>query len=237
MPPSSLSDFATELLIQVYKSLDNVKDVTALNLVSHQFYDLWLSNALSISDAVFSRMIESIDDARELVKLQQKFLERDHGDDDGQHDPYRRALERNKLMISNAHGFPAFCEAEKQLDPVSLRFNRNDEETHSKIYYRLRMLILAKQDTFAQSSCLASLNFETVKMMCSIIFREGRAHIVSGGVRDVPMWFGIEKVGGECSAEQRRSFRSTLIYVWKILNERGRVLERAEEVEHDVENV
>ncbi len=106
MPPASLSDLPAELLIQVYKSLDNVKDVTALNLTSHQFYHLWVSNTVSISDAVFSCTINSFDDARELAKIQQKFVERNHCDDDGHQDPYQRARERNKLMISNAYKLP-----------------------------------------------------------------------------------------------------------------------------------
>ena len=108
MQPVSLSDFPAELLIQVYKSLDNMKDITALNLVSHQFYDLWHSHTVSISDAVFSRKIKSFDDVTELMKLQQKSVERNHSDDNGHHDPYRQALERNKLMVSNAHDHLAF---------------------------------------------------------------------------------------------------------------------------------
>ena len=57
--------------------------MTALNLTSHQLYNVWLSNTLSISAAVLSRTIASYDDAYELAITQQKALERhlDHNDD------------------------------------------------------------------------------------------------------------------------------------------------------------
>ena len=100
-----------------------MKDITALNLVNCRFYELWFSHTLSISDAVFSCTIKSFEHTRDLVKSQQKVLEQDHCDNDGHHDPYRRALERNKLMISNIHGVHAFYEDEKQVDPDAFRLN------------------------------------------------------------------------------------------------------------------
>ena len=70
MSPASLSDFPVEVLIQVYILLNNVKDVTALNLASHRLHNVWLLNIESISAAVLSRTIESYDYACELVKIQ-----------------------------------------------------------------------------------------------------------------------------------------------------------------------
>ena len=223
MSSALLSDFPTELLIQVYKSLDNVKDITALNLVSHQFYDLWSSHALSISDAVFSRTIKSYHHARELVKLQQQVLERNHCDDDGHHDPYQRALQRNKLMISNIHSFHAIYEAEKQVDSDEFRFNR--EEIYFKTYSGLCMLILAEEDRFV-SSRLASLNFETLRIIYSAAYRyredysqDGLAEILN----HVHMRFGVGRIG-------RNLPDDTLKRLWKIVVELGRALERAEDV-------
>ena len=231
MPSASLSDFPAELLIQVYKSLDNVKDITALNLVSHQFYDLWFSHTLSISDAVFSRTIKCFDLARELVELQEKIIERIRCNDNGHHDPYRRALEHNKLMMSNAHGFPYSYEAEAQVHPAVFRFHRDYEELQLKIYYGLCILVLAEEDTFAQSSCLASLDFETMRLMYFVIYRETYdAPVGFTGVQYVHFRFGLDKTGG-------KSPEDSLEYVRKILVERGRALERAEEVGRGVENV
>ncbi|KAK0515373.1 hypothetical protein JMJ35_002752 [Cladonia borealis] len=224
MPSASLSDFPAELLVQVYKSLDNVKDITALNLVTHQFYDLWLSNTLSISDAVFSRTVKSYHHARELVKLQQKVLERDHCDDDGHHDPYRRALERNKLIISNATGFHVFYEAKKQVSP---------EEIHLETYYGLCRLILAEELPFAESSCLALLNSEIVRIMYSVVYHYPEDHaqaVLTGLLDEVHTRFGVGIIDGKFPGD-------IVECLWKILVEHVRALERAEVVGNGVENV
>ena len=54
MPSTSLSDFPVEVLIQVYESLDNVTDITVLNLTTYQHYNVWLSNTVLISTTVLS---------------------------------------------------------------------------------------------------------------------------------------------------------------------------------------
>ena len=225
MPPASLSDFPAELLIQVYKSLDNVKDVTALNLASHQFYDLWLSHIVSISDAVFSRTIKSFDDARELVKIQQKLVERNHCDDNGHHDRYREALERNKLMISNVQNCLANNAYEKQDFSAP-----SDETLLSKINYCAWMLVLTTEDTFAQSSCLASLDLETLQPMFEIVGR--LIDLLESGIFYVyfPPGIDFNKIGG-------RSQEDRLVNVRDTLEERISALKMAEEVGNGVEDI
>ena len=68
MPSASLGDFPVEVSVQVYKSLDNVTDITASNLTYHQLFNVWHSNTIYISAAVLPRAIESYDDAYELAK-------------------------------------------------------------------------------------------------------------------------------------------------------------------------
>ena len=189
MSPPSLSNCPAELLIQVYKLLDNVKDVTALNLVSHQFYSLWLSHTLSISDAVLSHTIKSFNDARKLVELQQKFLERDHCDDDGHHDPYRRALERNKLMISNDQNSVHLSEVVYELSPAA-------QTVWSKVYYCLRILVLTTEDTFAQSSYVASLELGASVALYELV-RHELFIFKNRGMASVTLRFGLERFGGK----------------------------------------
>ena len=228
MPPASLTTFPAELLIQVYKSLDNVKDVTALNLASHQFYNLWLSHTVSISDAVFSRAIKSFDDARELAEIQQKFVERNHCDDNGHHDRYQEALERNKLLTSNEDAFRTFYQQEKP-------WLNSDENLMSKIYYCVCMLILMKDDAFAQSSCLASLDLETLQHMFNVM---NRFWLVLSfvledddglGLRVLPE-IDLKKLGRKSRMDMLENARDTL-------EQRISALKMAGEVGNDMEDV
>ena len=188
MAPASLTTFPAELLIQVYKSLNNVKDVTALNLASPRFHGVWRENIVSISDAVFSRTIKNYVVARELVKVQQKSVERNPCEDNGHQDPYRQALERNKLMVSNAHDSLKFYQEER-------RWLKRDETFMSKIYYRICMLVLAKEDTFAQSSCLASFDLETLKLMLKVFHEHVRTLTLQPNGK-FSAQFTSSKVGG-----------------------------------------
>ena len=165
MPTASFSDFPVEVLMQVYKSLDNVKDVTALNLTSHRLHNVWLSNTMCISDAVLSRTIKGYDKASEFVEIQQKFLERKHCDDDGRN---QQTLERNRLALSNARHCLDFYEAATD-SWCSGRCLSCNETLWSQIYYCLRILDFTGEDTFAQSPCLASLDYETLEIMFSFI--------------------------------------------------------------------
>ena len=219
MSPPSLSNFPTELSIQVYKSLDNVKDVTALNLVSHQFYNLWLSHTLSISDAVLSHTIKSFNDARELVELQQKFLERDHCDDDGHHDPYRRALERNKLMVFNDHDCLHLSKVVYELSPAT-------RIVWSKVYYCLCILVLTTEDTFAQSSYVASLEFGTSVILFELVC--DKLFVFNSRFR--VLRFSLERFGG-------KPLDKTLKNILDMLEKHISALKTEKEVGKGVENV
>ncbi len=227
MPPASLSDFPAQLLIQVYKSLDNVKDVTALNLASHQFYDLWHSHTVSISDAVFSRKIKSFDDARELANIQQKSFGWDHCDDNGPHDPYRQTLERNKLMVSNIH------DSFKYYDKESVS-GRSFGALLSKAYYCVCTLVLTTEDSFAQSSCLASLDLETLQLMREFVgqslFTLTLCAQTDGSSVPFHSRFALERLDG-------KSPKDTLENVLDTLKKHISALEMAEEVGNGVENV
>ena len=210
--------FPAELLIQVYKSLDNVKDITALNLASHQFYDLWSSHTLSISDAVFSGTIKSFDDARELAELQQNYFGRNHWDDNGHHDPYLEALERNKLMVFNAHNYLDVCEEGISLRPFERWINPN-EPILSRVYYCIWKLVLMEEDTFAQSSCLASLDLKNLEVMVEIIVRDMSPSFLFPG-RDGfndqdPPRFALKQMGGKSPEHALLNVLNTLRkHIW-----------------------
>ena len=296
MPPASLSDFPVEVLIRLYKSLNTVKDITALNLASSRLHNVWLSNTVSISDAVLSRTIESYDDACELAKLQQKFpepkqcdkdvhnqvllkdvqdqqllaryklaisnaprlrdvwlsnagsvsdvklsyitedydgtyehaeiqqklLERKQCDD---HGPDQQMLERNKLILSNAHLYHYFYEVTTNLCSSEPWFN-SDETLWSKIYYCLCILDFAEEDTSAQSPRLASLNLKTMEAIFSLftsyvaVIIPCLARIASGGG---PLRTGLEALGKKRAGSTLLDFRYMLANQIMALKKGGEV--------------
>ena len=64
----SLSYLPNELLIPIFKSVDNVSDAAALSRTSRRFYDVYQYNLSSICDAVLPRTIEVYDQAAQLVE-------------------------------------------------------------------------------------------------------------------------------------------------------------------------
>jgi len=67
MTSTSLSGLAPEQVLQVFKSLDNHHDITALSANPRKFNEVWQLNASTISKAVIPRSIERHDLAIELV--------------------------------------------------------------------------------------------------------------------------------------------------------------------------
>lgn len=201
MPPASFSSCPAEVWIQVYKSLDDAKDATALRGTFRKLRAVWHSNAASISDVIFPRTIKGYNKARELVKIQQKSLGRNHCEDDDRSS--QEVLEQNKLMISNAKGYHALHKAMPR--PYSPRWLYCDENLRSKIYYCLCMLVLTQGDTSAQPSCFDSLDLETLEIMCDFVgwYSIERFYLFKRDENrpSFPIPFGLEKVVGISLAE------------------------------------
>ena len=64
----SLSCLPTELLVHIFKLVDNVCDAAALSRTSHHFHAIYKYNLSSICDAVLPRSIEAYDQAAQLVE-------------------------------------------------------------------------------------------------------------------------------------------------------------------------
>ena len=163
----------------------------------------------------------------ELVKLQQKVLEQDYCNNYSHHDPYRRALKRNKLLISNIHRFHSFYKVENQVDADECRLNH--EEIHLRTYFDLCMLVVAEEDRRV-SSHLALLDSEIVRFIYSVICRSQEVYVLTQVLNHFYMRFGVWGIGVKFSED-------ALKRLWKIVMEHGRALERAEDVGNGAENV
>lgn len=64
----SLSDLPTELIVHVFKSVDNIRSAAVLSQTSHHFHSVWRYNLSSICDSVIPREIECYDQARQLLE-------------------------------------------------------------------------------------------------------------------------------------------------------------------------
>ncbi|MCJ1454650.1 hypothetical protein MMC28_005003 [Mycoblastus sanguinarius] len=130
MAPGSISELAPELILQIFESLNNYQDITALNATSGKFYSIWQLNAVPISNAVFIRSIDSFDDALELLDAQREpRLEISVSEQGLNNQPkksdYEATLERNKQLISNdlqVSKARMLCTKQKQDGHVSIDY-------------------------------------------------------------------------------------------------------------------
>lgn len=90
-----LSTLAPELILQIYKSLDDHHSITSLNTTSRHFYQIWRANASSISDVVLQRSMDYYEDVCELVR----FHPLRSTDCKGAMDAYQSTLDRNKQLL------------------------------------------------------------------------------------------------------------------------------------------
>ena len=63
-----LSHLPNELLVPIFKSVDNVSDAAALSRTARRFHDVYQYNLSSICDAVLPRTIEVYDQAAQLLE-------------------------------------------------------------------------------------------------------------------------------------------------------------------------
>ena len=171
-------------------------DVTALQRALPRFHEVFCNNASAITGAVCP---QSYDYAYELAKIQQKFFERHHGEDNSHHDPCPQALERDNLIYWNFNDFEQLRDIEMEIS--SFQGTQFEPPLSSKIYNCICMLVYTEGDESAQSSCLASLDLKTLESMRDFVewyfderFVENDNHRFCW---NVPLWFGLEKIGGQ----------------------------------------
>ena len=68
----SLSGLPNELIVHVFKSVDDIKSAASLSRTSRHFHDLWLYYLPTICDVVIPPMIESYHQASQLLEVMPK---------------------------------------------------------------------------------------------------------------------------------------------------------------------
>lgn len=92
---ASLPDFAPELIIHVFESLDKFQAIAALSSTSQKFNGIWRPNNVRISKAIRLHAIDCLPDAEDLLKVQGRSAAEES-------DICQSALEHKKSLFSNA---------------------------------------------------------------------------------------------------------------------------------------
>ena len=178
----TLSELLPEVLLQVYKSLDNIEDITRLNRTSSQFYGVWRENVTSISNAVLSNVLDDFDDARILSNIQEFSTDREIPD------TYQEQLRRNRAVLSNDKEVRSFCtDRERASAAIEIRRMMNRVQTdpiprkaidshRTQTHYRLWLFVIILEDPGRKDpkSCLESFDLESLQAIRYIAWREER---------------------------------------------------------------
>ncbi len=196
-PKDYFSGLAPELLLKVFESLDSHQEITALNITSVRFHDIWYLHTASISTAVLSRSIDCFDDAQELLKMKKKATPHD-GDL-----PRRQiTLQRNRILVTNAN-LASLAESEigrNVLDRGEKILNKrlfNDIYTESNrpaqctserkvfiyIYYRLWIAAMLASKPLEQWDHLEAVSHEELRGMDRMALCLGKQYCSFGNTR------------------------------------------------------
>ena len=96
MASRSISDLPPEVVIGIFSCLQDHHAITALNLTSRKFYEIWKLNTITITKAVLPRVIGCFDLAQELLVAEGK------SPDSRQIETREAVLERSKHLLNNA---------------------------------------------------------------------------------------------------------------------------------------
>ena len=96
MPSTSFSDLPTELIVQIFYSVDGFSTAATLSSVSHRLLFIWKRISTSLCTILLSRVIDCFDQAGILVEAQWRYAQ-------GQNsfDANDAAIERTKLFFAN----------------------------------------------------------------------------------------------------------------------------------------
>lgn len=207
----ALPNLPTELIIHVFSSVDKIGSAAALSQTSHRLHEIWRHNLPSICDAVFPRMIECYDQARQLLEAMAK------SDkvvaESSVEDKYKAAVIRARVLISNDNAphkalrsFASSVPTEwvELLDSCPCVWNGTGHDENgcavvigpSRIrfiegYYRaLSMVYLGGRSAAKRYDFLASMNlldfFRMFELVEYIFFHFGHSENVPGKNRDLP---------------------------------------------------
>ncbi|CAF9907921.1 MAG: hypothetical protein ALECFALPRED_004040 [Alectoria fallacina] len=163
MASSSLSDFPAELILTIYESFDDHHTITAFNLASRMFYDVWRLNTASIAESVLSQSIDCFDLAQELLVVQGRST-------GGQPETREGVLERSKHLIANALMVRKdyICTSTGVLVPKvdlsdPLLFFDGRERSFTEYHYRVWMLLELFNDREALDLRLQAATLEELQ--------------------------------------------------------------------------
>lgn len=96
MPSTSFSDLPTELIVQIFYSVDGFSTAATLSSVSNRFLSIWKRIFTSLCTTLLSRAIDCFDQAEILVEAQWRYAQ-----DQNSFDTNKAAIERTKLFFAN----------------------------------------------------------------------------------------------------------------------------------------
>ena len=160
---SLLDQLPSEIIIQIFKSIDDFSTLVSLICTSPTLYAVWQLNMSSICTAVLPKTIDCFDDAQELVKTQELISEQPQNLIS---EKYNRAADILKRFRSNAHAvslasdiFQAhfrYCEnTRNELSLMTLTPSERIRFTHA--FYRVWTITILVQQGSVSSQRLKSL--------------------------------------------------------------------------------
>ena len=174
-----------ELILNIFRSLDNFRSVNALVRTSRIFYHTWLSNPASISDAVLPRVVYFFEQASKLVHIQERLLVSNTFQENT---PRNAVILRTKRFLINERNVSTTCDWLNEDMFVTFReeaqlFFSHRHPPHFTVTERLRVahacyqiwIIASLQDAHfpdgyqAQLSILENMNLRELKRLVKLI--------------------------------------------------------------------
>lgn len=158
MASTSLSDFPTELILNIYESFDDHHAITALNLTSRKFYNIWQLNTASIAKSVLSQSIDCFDLAQELLVIQGRSI-------GGQPDSSEAVLEWSKHLVTIASVVLEYYTSGNVSMSRLRGFDRRERLDFTQSHYHVRILVELCCDREAQDLRLQAATLEELRGM------------------------------------------------------------------------
>ena len=153
MASRSVSDLPPELIIGIFSSLCDHHAITALNLSSRKFYEIWKLNTATITSAVLPRAIDCFDLAQELLDVQGR------SSNSGKAEGREAVLKRSKRLLTNATAVV------KDYHSKILVFGVGNHVAFLRSYYHVWICIELWNDREARDSRLHAATLEELRGM------------------------------------------------------------------------
>lgn len=153
MASQSLSDLPPEVIIGIFSCLKDHRAITALNLTSRKFYEIWKLNTATITNAVLPRAIDCFDLAQELLAVQGRLP------NSGQAETREAVLKRSKHLLLNA------AVVVKDYTSSILVFDAGTHVASLRSYYHVWIIIELRNNRQARSLRLQAATLEELRGM------------------------------------------------------------------------